>query len=290
MSDNSKIEWLAREGTKPATWNPITGCTKISEGCRNCYAERMAKRLAGRFGYPADEPFRVTWHEDRLTEPFRWRKPRTVFVVSMGDLFHKDVSFDWILRIWSVMFYAIDHTFLVLTKRPERMAVFLNEWLPGAWQLALLEPYPGPFANVWLGITAENQQRADERIPLLLQCPAAVRFVSIEPMLGAVDLRTVKDTGWKDNPRWHPGQPIGTIDTLNRIRWPIPVAKGTVSRPLDWVIVGGESGPGARPMHPDWARSVRDQCQSAGVPFFFKQMSKRAPIPDDLMIREWPTV
>jgi len=229
----TKIEWTHREGTTGVTWNPIAGCTKISEGCAHCYAERMATRLKGRFGYPEDEPFRVTLHPDRLSEPRKWRKPRTVFVCSMGDLFHEVVPGTFIHHIWIQMALCRDHTFLVLTKRPERMA----ELVP-----ALNNYEHGTPNNVWLGVTAENQQRANERIPLLLQTPAAVRFVSIEPMLGPVDLR------------WY----LGTGEMLS-------------SHYLDWVIVGGESGPGARPMHPDWARGVRDQCAAAGVPFFFKQ-------------------
>jgi len=228
----TKIEWTHREGTTGVTWNPITGCTKISEGCKRCYAERMSKRLAGRFGYPADDPFRVTVHRDKLDTPFGWRKPRTVFVCSMGDLFHKDVHLSTQVNVWRTMAHTPQHTYIVLTKRADRMASALRP----------LSQTFGTLPNVWLGVTAENQQRANERIPLLLQAPAAVRFVSVEPMLGPVDLR------------WY----LGTGEMLS-------------SHYLDWVIVGGESGPDARPMHPDWARGVRDQCVAAGVPFFFKQ-------------------
>lgn len=234
----TKIEWATD------VWNPVTGCTKISPGCKNCYAERMAKRLAGRCGYPADEPFRVTLHPERLEEPLHWKKPRRVFVCSMGDLFHADVPSDFILQVWHVMNLSPQHTFMILTKRAARMEMIMNEWLPSALELSVgLRAKYKVLPNVWLGVTAENQEQADKRIPLLLQTPAAVRFVSVEPMLGAVAL----DVSY--------GQGIGAffIDSL------------------DWVICGGESGPGARPMNPDWARDLRDQCQAAGVPFFFKQ-------------------
>lgn len=251
-----KIGWLNIPGTTGETWNPITGCTKVSEGCKHCYAERMSKRLAGRFGYPADEPFRVTLHTDRLEEPLRWRKPRTVFVCSMGDLFHEDVGDATIQQVFTRMKFAPRHTFIVLTKRADRMLAVLTAYSQPGWGQF------GQCRNIWLGVTAENQQRADERIPLLLQCPAAVRFVSIEPMLGAVNI-------------------------LDYVRG---YGRFQSSTALDWIIVGGETGPGARPMQADWARSVRDQCKAASVPFFFKQMPKRAAIPDDLMIREWPEV
>jgi len=215
MSD-TKIEWAEK------SWNPITGCSAISEGCTHCWARRMAKRLAGRYGYPKDDPFRVTMH-DKLWEPKHWKKPRRVFVCSMGDLFHDDVSGYVIHCIFKIIKWNRDHTFIFLTKRPERMRrIWMN--IDG----------PSP-DNAWLGVSVENQKRADERIPILLQIPAKVRFVSIEPMLGSVDLY-----------QW-------IHDDV-----------------LQWVILGGETGPGARPMHPDWARSVRDQCQEAGVPFFFK--------------------
>jgi len=249
----TKIEWTHRPGTTGVTWNPVTGCTKISEGCKHCYAERMSKRLARRFGYPADDPFKVTLHPDRLKEPLRWRKPRTVFVCSMGDLFHQDVPFDWILRVWTTMFYALDHTYLILTKRPDRMHIFLTEWLPSAWHLAMLEPYAGPFPNVWLGTSIEKPEYG-YRAEYLRRTPAALRFLSMEPLLAS----------FGDSP--------GVIDEM------------------DWIIVGGETGPGARVMDPDWARQVRDQCKAAGVPFFFKRMSAKVAIPDDLMIRQWPEV
>jgi len=259
----TKIAWCEE------SWNIITGCTPISEGCKNCYASRMAKRLKGRFGYPPDDPFKPgTMHNDVIHKPAHWQKPKRIFVCSMGDLFHDEVDWNHLFSVWQMMGMIKHHTFIVLTKRPMnakhqlyndlgfhlRRQNWCNKW---------------PLPNVWLGVTAENQQRADERIPILLETPAAVRFVSIEPMLGPVDLN--KKECLIDKRRF----------------------KYTIANYLDWVICGGESGPGARPMHPDWARSLRDQCQEAGVPFFMKQMSgktakERHAIPDDLMIREFP--
>ena len=245
----TKIEW------GDETWNPITGCSKISEGCQNCYAERMSKRLAGRFGYPADKPFKVTLHEDKLDEPLKWRKPRRVFVCSMGDLFHENVPDKAIIDVLSVIaeceYQKLNHVFMILTKRPGRMLeLFTNGTIHNdVWVQTSrgcnAEPSLWPLPNLWLGVTVENQQRADERIPILLQIPAAKRFVSVEPMLGSVDLTFDAGTGQ------------GLRDSF-------------FSYGLDWVICGGETGPGARPMHPDWVRSLRDQCTAAGTPFFFK--------------------
>jgi len=199
------------------------------------------------------------------SDPAAWIKLRTVFVCSMGDLFHEAVPGTFIHRVWMQMALCRDHTFIVLTKRPDRMA----ELVP------MLNSYEhGTPQNIWLGVTAENQQRADERIPLLLQCPAVVRFVSVEPMLGPINFHV-------------PSVPDGSGAGRNSLVVDDPYTK---ERHLDWVIVGGETGPGARVMDPDWARQVRDQCKAAGVPFFFKQMSNKAPIPDDLMIRQWPEV
>lgn len=252
----TKIEWTHRLGTTGETWNPVSGCTKISAGCLNCYAERMSKRLAGRFGYPADDPFRVTAHFDKFDAPLKWKKPRTVFVCSMGDLFHKDVGYNVHQTIWDTMEQTPQHTYLILTKRAENMYTTMDS----------LRVSHGILPNIWLGVTTENQARADERIPLLLQCPAAVRFVSVEPMLEPVDVEGALGFSFRDA---HHGY-----------RYDVPS--------VDWVIVGGETGPGARPMRYGWACNVRDQCKAAGVPFFFKQMSNKTEIPDDLMIREWP--
>lgn len=235
----SKIEWTDE------TWNPVTGCTKVSEGCRNCYAERMSKRLAGRFGYPAaPNSFDVTLHPGRLADPLHWDKPRMVFVCSMGDLFHPKVDDRFIRRVFSVMgrSHMRKHIFQILTKRPERMRGFVWRWERE------IHGNTGRALNVWLGVSAESQAAADERIPILLDTPAAVRFVSIEPILGPVDL-------------W--GNLSGTAGD--------PAGPDYSPGGLDWVIVGGESGPGARPPVTYWIRDIRDQCIAAGVPFFFKQ-------------------
>jgi protein gp37 len=225
------IEWT------DATWNPVTGCTKVSLGCAHCYAERITERF-GRQKFTD-----VVLHPERLDIPLRWKKPRRVFVNSMSDLFHEDAPDEFIGKVWEVMEEASAHTFQILTKRAGRMHMWVDEkahaYLP----------------NVWLGVSVEDQERADERIPLLVDTPAAVRFVSCEPMLGPVDIRESLTVDWRGNNQEAPdGLPA-----------------------LDWVIVGGESGPGARPMQPEWARSIRDQCVAAGVPFFFKQWGGRTP-------------
>lgn len=261
----TKIEWTEE------TWNPVTGCTPISEGCAHCYAKRMARRLAGRCGYPRGDGFEVTLHPDRLDQPLRWKKPRRVFVCSMGDLFHERVPFYGIADVFHTMMgecsgeAAPRHIYQLLTKRPWRALDFFawlakqdghdEAWLGGlgAW-MRYQRALP---SYIWLGVTAENQARADERIPLLLQTPAAVRFVSVEPMLGSVDM----DFG-------------------------IPCA-GQPANNVDWVICGGETGPGARPMDPGWARDLRDQCRAADVPFFMKKMSGGGQPPADLMVREY---
>lgn len=251
---STKIEWA------DAVWNPVTGCTPSSQGCQNCYAQRMAKRLAGRCGYPADDPFRVTLHPEKLEEPLHWKKPRRVFVCSMGDLFHEDVPFEFIEQVFEVMRKAEQHMFLVLTKRPRRAKMFLDPNLRSDtfknW----------PFPNAWLGVTAENQRMADERIPILLETPASVRFVSCEPLLGPIDLGQ-----WLECPTC-----AGSGEIYNPIEDAFEDCPAHFS-PLHWVIAGGETGPGARPMHPDWVRTLRDQCQVAGVPFFFKSWGEWAP-------------
>ncbi len=293
MSTNTKIEWT------DATWNPIVGCTRVSEGCMNCYAERFAARFHERFGGVS----RMTEHGPRWTGkivlrpetlglPLRWRKPRRVFVNSMSDLFHPDVPDDFIDQVFAVMALCPQHTFQVLTKRPERMIAYLTNLPKRAENTPALPdrnvPYedgriceflraalgPGtpvidrkwPLSNVWLGVSVENQQAADERIPLLLQTPAAVRFLSCEPLLGPVDLTEWLGPEITDAMK-APGARCGHHGILlngNPCKYCFPER-------IDWIIVGGESGPGARPMHPDWVRSIRDQCKAAEVPFFFKQ-------------------
>lgn len=251
MAETSKIEWT------DATWNPVTGCSVVSPGCANCYAMRMAgtrlKDHPSRAGLTVASKAGPVWNghvrlnEGWLDEPLRWRGRKMIFVCAHGDLFHESVPDDWIDRVFAVMALCPQHTFQVLTKRAGRMRdYFTQDDGFGRWGYIehrakqmfriprgkTLAPYGGRnLPNVWLGVSVEDQRRADERIPDRLATPAAVRFVSAEPLLGPVKL------------------PAG----------------------LGWVIVGGESGPGARPMHPDWARSLRDQCAAAGVPFFFKQ-------------------
>ena len=177
MMATTKIEWANK------VWNPVTGCTPISEGCQHCYAARMAKRLAGRYGYPSGDGFAVTFHQARLNEPLRWKKPRKVFVCSMGDLFHDDVPDDWIKQVFNSMVTDVLqpclHTYMILTKRQNRMAEFFAKNARHGTK---------PWPNIWLGVTAENQARADERIPILLSIPAAKHFVSVEPMLEPVPL------------------------------------------------------------------------------------------------------
>jgi len=233
MADNTKIEWAE------ASWSPITGCSPISEGCTNCYARRMAQRLKGRYGYPKDDPFRVTFHPDRLNEPFKWKKPRHIFVCSMGDLWHKDIDWSLIDQVLEICVESQHHTFLLLTKRIEAAWYYFKSPMysaPKHYRREFLD-----LANLWLGVTAENQQRADERIPILLQIPAAKHFVSIEPMLEPVDIsQTV--TYWDD-----------------------PLAG------ISWVIAGCESGPNRRAAKIEWFRDLKNQCVEADIPFFIKQ-------------------
>jgi len=282
-------------------WNPVTGCSKVSQGCRNCYAERMAKRLRGRFGYPGDDPFRVTVHLDRTIKPLLWKKPRRIFVCSMGDLFHADVSTAFIATVFAAMALSPRHIFQVLTKRPQRMESILTckDWhdlFRIAWQLNALRfglalpPANGnllPLPNVWLGTSIEDQTTADERIPWLLRTPAALRFVSCEPLLGPVALDGGINYDRKvypcdDDHEWGHGGGLEGWNALTGEYHYYSEVDGEQSvcwldETIDWVIVGGESGPGARPMHPDWARSLRAQCQDAGVSFFFKQWGEWLP-------------
>lgn len=286
MSGSTKIEW------SDSVWNPLAGCSWASPGCDHCYAAVMARRLdamaqadlaagrdpgqkrkyigttnknkAGQIMFNG----RVNLDYDARNVPFRWKKPRRVFVNSMSDLFHKDVPDSFIDRVFGVMAATPQHTYQVLTKRPERMATYLNSY--GRDTLVWVEAYSAaltdqlkqnkpawPLPNVWLGTSVENQAEADERIPHLLSVPARVRFLSCEPLLGPVDLSEWLDAGYESNgPQGWVAEPSG----------------------LHWVIAGGESGPGARPMHPSWARGLRDQCAAAGVAFFFKQHGEWLPL------------
>jgi protein gp37 len=294
----TSIEWTHRPGTTGETWNPIrarhraTGrvgwhCTHASDCCRNCYAERQnlnRRGLAFGTGLPYkpghEQDLDIVLDEKTLTQPLRWRHPRTIFVCSMTDLFGAFVPDAMIDRVLAIAALCPQHTFIVLTKRSARMRDFMSGFTcDGARRFhiavaagRLMEDGDSahdsvanaawPLANVWLGVSAERQQEADERIPDLLATPAAIRFASIEPLLGAVDLTDLDHTGDCRREQKH------GIDCL----W-----KTTLRPRLNWVIVGGESGPNARPMHPDWARALRDQCDAANVPFFFKQWGEWAP-------------
>lgn len=320
MADGTHIQWTN------ATWNLLTGCTLVDHGCDHCYAARLAAtrlqhhpsragltrvNAAGVAKFTGEVRFNEQW----LDQPLRWTKPRRIFVCAHGDLFHESVPDDWIDQAFAVMALAPQHTFQVLTKRPERareyfretkgwrsrIAGLLNDMKPSplwngnvyqGWQN--LHGRPDGLPNVWLGTSISDQSSADARIPELLACPAAVRFVSAEPLLGPVDLTRVGNLAAIDNVfptlatphrRDMAPEPISgaQIDAINGagsscLFYQTPNHMGGFSWEfprrfprLDWVICGGESGPGARPMHPDWARSLRDQCVAAGVPFFFKQ-------------------
>ncbi|GMA52034.1 hypothetical protein GCM10025857_33910 [Alicyclobacillus contaminans] len=235
MGDRSAIEWT------DATWNPVTGCSKVRFG------------LTEKPWTAPNAAVNVKLHPERLYEPLKWKKPRRVFVNSMSDLFHEQVPDEFIIQVWETMAGAPHHVFQILTKRPERMMNWVKKY---GTHVITGEP---ALKNVWLGVSVENQKAADERIPLLLQTPAAVRFLSCEPLLGPVDLSAYKPF---DGECYCQDRPNGCKPRF---------AIGCPETAIDWVIVGGESGPHARPMHPDWARSLRDQCQQAGVPFFFKQ-------------------
>ncbi|SMC01974.1 protein gp37 [Sulfobacillus thermosulfidooxidans DSM 9293] len=227
MADHSRIDWT------DATWNPVTGCSKVSPGCQHCYAERLSHRF-GWTTQPWTAPHaaeNVRWDRLRVMQPLHWRKPRRIFVNSMGDLFHDQVPDAFLIEVFTTIQSAPRHIFQVLTKRPARMRAWM---LDPPRSLLRRDGQGWPPPNLWLGVSVEDQRWADERIPLLVTTPAAIRFVSGEPLLAPLDL-----TSWLPD--------------------------------LDWVIVGAESGPGARPMDDDWVRSLRDQCLTAGVAFWFKQ-------------------
>lgn len=258
----TSIEWTKRPGTIGETWNPVTGCNKVDRGCKHCYAEIMHRRLQAMKQEKYKEPFLsgAKCHPDTLTIPLSWTKPRTVFVNSMSDLFHKDVPFEFIDQVFEVMAAAIKHTFLILTKRPERAVEFwawVKIWRPG-WRCP---------ANVWMGTSANDHASACLRVPKLLDLEGCLRFLSYEPATGPLFLRRLDEM-------FYP------IDVLNGIRFN-PGFHSVDNRDgprLHWVICGGESGPKAEPMHPAWARQVRDDCRKAGVPFFFKQHGAWSPI------------
>lgn len=279
MGTNSSIEWT------DDTWNPLAGCTWASPGCDLCYAAIMARRLdfmaqadivAGRnpghkrkyMGITNKNKAghimfngKVNLDEGVLSAPLTWRKPRRVFVNSMSDLFHKEVPDAFIGKVWSAMLAAPQHTFQVLTKRPERMAEVVTRLVHEGQEKGLRSP-----DNIWLGTSVENQEQADRRIPELMEVPAKVRFLSCEPLLGPVDL---------DRHLWG-----GICETHSPWICHCSLKQWKVGEQycIHWVIAGGESGNGARPAHPDWFRGLRDQCQEAGVAYFFKQHGNWMPL------------
>lgn len=304
MADNTKIEWT------DASWNPITGCTVHSAGCTNCYAMKLAgtrlRNHPSRAGLTTQTKAGPVWNgqvrfnEDWLTQPLKWKRPRMIFVCAHADLFHESVQDEWIDRIFAVMALCPQHTFQVLTKRSARMREYCNDQgvidridcfmdeliservdplnrrsddlrATAPCMSDFSEDWPLP--NVWLGVSVENQAAADERIPDLLSTPAAVRWISAEPLLGPVDLR--KWIGWVHH---HPdNQRSAALDAISAAAFAELKSRRPDLPRIDWVIAGGESGTGARPMHPYWARSLRDQCAAAGTPFFFKQWGEWAP-------------
>ena len=267
LADHSKIQWT------DATWNPTTGCTKVSPGCAKCYIVRTpAFRIPGRRFVKGATGVRL--HADRLDTPLHWRKPRRVFVNSLSDLFHEDVPDAFIDRVFAVMALAGQHTFQVLTKRPVRMRDYVTRLgrsvkpleaiareMGFTFAFENLSLLPWPIPNVWLGVSVENQHFADERIPLLLQTPAAVRFISAEPLLEGVDLHRIQNPADKFHASALQRQHDDNFYEFDAS--------------LDWVIVGGESGPGARPFDLAWARSILSQCRAAGVPVFVKQLGAK---------------
>jgi protein gp37 len=217
MSDGSKIEWT------DATWNPVRGCTKVSPGCKHCYAETFSERFRGVPGHPFERGFDLRLVPEKLDEPFRWSSPRMVFVNSMSDLFHEDVPDEYIFKVTRVMLAADWHIYQVLTKRADRMATLLNNCFPDA----------AAARHIWWGVSVENKKHGVPRIEALRSSTAKIKFLSVEPLL----------------------EDLGTVNL----------------RSIDWAIVGGESGPKARAIRPEWVRSLRDQCKQAQVAFFFKQ-------------------
>ncbi|ERB51915.1 hypothetical protein N806_20415 [Rhodococcus sp. P27] len=286
MSDRTGIEWT------DATWNPVTGCTKVSPGCDNCYAETFSERFRGTPGHYFEGGFDIQLRPDKLDQPLRWTRARRVFVNSMSDLFHTDVPTDFIDQVFGVMAANLvhdrpTHTFQLLTKRHGRMrsylsdpdvrarialaaAQFTDDRRSDSCHDYLMQGNCWPLPNVWLGVSTEDQKWADIRIPALLETPAAVRFISAEPLLGPIDLAEVGAP-----PFWCLGHGRPAAECPNDLHLP--------RRGIDWVIVGGESGRNARPMHPEWATSLRDQCVTAEVPFLFKQWGEWTPIgPDEV--------
>ena len=287
MADQTKIEWT------DATWNPVRArsaasgdvgwhCHKVSAGCDNCYAASFNHRLGNRVpfkpGHLRNGDVEMFLDEKMLTQPLRWKKPRMIFVCSMTDLFADFVPDAWIDKLFAVMALCPQHTFQVLTKRPERMQRYLTKLFVevDAWDridmqavalgasddeaIAAGNLFDKPLPNVWLGTSVEDQATANERVPHLLDTPAAVRFLSAEPLLAPISFRWTPWVDWSATAAAH-----GSVTEYDGLR------------DIDWIIAGGESGTGARPMHPDWVRTIRDQCAAAKVPFFFKQWGSWLP-------------
>lgn len=251
----SKIEWTDE------TWNPVTGCSPVSEGCQHCSAERTARRLKGRFGYPDDDPFRVTLKPDLLTRPLNWKRPRRVRVCSMGDIAHPDVPRDFFLRIWMVMRKCPQHTFTLLTKRPIGLSLLI-QWAAKAEAPAnSIDTDQERFPNMWVGVSVENQKRFDERIPVLVRMPVAVRFVSVAPMLGPVSLTKRACLGCGKDVCDCPIE-SGLTFRENRPGEHSPYWQ------IDRVICGAESGPERRAAMSHWVADLKEQCSDADIPFF----------------------
>lgn len=250
----SKIEWTEK------TWNPTTGCNKVSQGCKNCYAEVMHKRLQKMAPDKYNRPFLegAIPHEPSLMVPFKWKRPTMIFVNSMSDLFHEQIPFEFVDKVFAVMAANPQHTFQVLTKRSKRMVDYFKNRPLGvhgmireAWvEMGFSGIAPWPISNVWIGVSVEDQKTANERIPDLMLIDAAVRFLSMEPLLGSVDLERIEMVS-------------GFVNCLSGAE---PAYK-----PINWVICGGESGKGSRPLAPIWGKYIRESCIDNNVPFFFKQ-------------------
>lgn len=267
--NNTKIDYVS------FSWNPVSGCSKASEGCDHCFAERFSSRLKGRSGYDRDTPFKPTIHPSKLIDPLKIKKPQVILVPTMGDLFHRDIPFTYVDAVFGVMAIASQHTFLVLTKRPSHVLEWFdridrrkhpnqfihslnmyrdrifedpnknNEPILDKTIDSLSRGYPWPLPNVWFGVSCENQYRADERIPILRKIPAVKKFVSLEPLLGNIYLESIMIES--------------DISEFNGFDF------------IDWVIVGGEKGHGARPMRASWVENIREQCAENKIPYFFKQ-------------------
>lgn len=287
MAHGTAIEWTHIPGFKGVTWNPVAGCSKVSEGCRNCYAIRDAHRLGGNPNPKISSVYsdltvvengspnwtgKVRVLDQRLEQPLHWKNPRAVFVNSMSDLFHEEIPNEFIAKVLMVASVCPEHIFMILTKRAKRMAEFFESPDPSAAEwiydiaperaLAFANQPDEPPPNIWLGVSAEDQATANERIPFLLEAPASRRFVSLEPLLGEIDLTKIfpEDVGGD--------LPINVLT---------PFDPHSGIGHLDWIIFGGESGDDARPLHPNYPRKLRDQGIAAGIPIFFKQWGEHLP-------------